>query len=214
MANIFDKALNRWRALTTDDLPGGGGGGGGDASAANQTTQITLETAIRDRLPVAGTASEATLNSLLTMETTTAGRIGGTDEAAPGTDTASSGLNGRLQRIAQRLSTLIGLFPGPLARTSMLSAVTTTQSGNAVADNGRPPSFSANVSGTGAVSATIRIEARNTANGVWLTLATITLSGTTTAADGFASLTRYMEYRAVLSAISGTGAAVTVTMGS
>lgn len=29
----------------------GGGGGGGDASAANQSTQIALETAIRDRLP-------------------------------------------------------------------------------------------------------------------------------------------------------------------
>lgn len=33
--------------------------------------------------------------------------IGAVDETAPTTDTASSGLNGRLQRIAQRLSTLI-----------------------------------------------------------------------------------------------------------
>ncbi len=40
---------------------GGGGGGGGDASAANQATQIGLETAIRDRLPAAGAASQATL---------------------------------------------------------------------------------------------------------------------------------------------------------
>lgn len=192
MANIFDKTLNRWRALTTDDLPGTGGGGGG-------TT---------------GGATEATLNSLLTMQTTTAGRIGATDEAPPATDTGSAGVNGMLKRIAQRLSTLIGLFPGPLARTTMLSAVTTTQSGNAVADNGRPPSFSVNISGTGAVSATVRIEGRNTANGVWFTLATVTLSGTTSAADGFACMTRYMEYRAVLAAISGTSAAVTVTMGS
>lgn len=99
MANIFDKALNRWRALTTDDLPGAGGGGGGDASAANQATQITLETAIRDRLPVGGTASEATLNSLLTMETTTAARIGATDEVAAASDTASTGLNGLIRRL-------------------------------------------------------------------------------------------------------------------
>lgn len=34
--------------------------------------------------------------------------IGGLTETAPATDTASSGLNGRLQRIAQRLTTLIG----------------------------------------------------------------------------------------------------------
>jgi hypothetical protein len=33
--------------------------------------------------------------------------IGAVTETAPATDTASSGLNGRLQRIAQRLSTLI-----------------------------------------------------------------------------------------------------------
>lgn len=38
---------------------GGGGGGGGDASAANQTTQIGLETAIRDRLINGGPATGA-----------------------------------------------------------------------------------------------------------------------------------------------------------
>lgn len=40
--------------------------------------------------------------------------IGPTNETAPGTDTAASGLNGRLQRIAQRLTTLIGLLPAAL----------------------------------------------------------------------------------------------------
>lgn len=34
-------------------VSGTSGGGTGDASAANQTTQITLETAIRDRMPAA-----------------------------------------------------------------------------------------------------------------------------------------------------------------
>lgn len=36
--------------------------------------------------------------------------IGSLTEAAPATDTASSGLNGRLQRIAQRLTSLIALL--------------------------------------------------------------------------------------------------------
>ena len=40
--------------------------------------------------------------------------IGPLTETAPATDTASSGLNGRLQRIAQRLSSLIALFPTAL----------------------------------------------------------------------------------------------------
>lgn len=102
---------------------------------------------------------------------------------------------------------------GALSRVVLLSAVTTTGAGSAYADSGRAPSFDATVAGTGTVSATVVIRGRNTASGGWVTLGTITLSGTTSATDGFASLTRYMEYSANVTAISGTGAAVTVTMG-
>lgn len=40
--------------------------------------------------------------------------IGSKTETAPATDTASSGLNGRLQRIAQRLTSIIALLPTAL----------------------------------------------------------------------------------------------------
>jgi len=40
--------------------------------------------------------------------------FGAVDETAPSTDTASSGLNGRLQRIAQRITSLIALLPAAL----------------------------------------------------------------------------------------------------
>lgn len=40
--------------------------------------------------------------------------LGAVAEAAPGTDTASSGLNGRLQRIAQRITSLLGVLPAAL----------------------------------------------------------------------------------------------------
>lgn len=99
-------------------------------------------------------------------------------------------------------------------RTTLLAAATATGAGNPATDSGGAPSFSASVVGTGAVSATVVIEARNAAGGVWFTLATITLSGTASAADGFGSLVKYMEYRANLTAVSGNGAVVTVTMGS
>ena len=42
-----------WRPATAADFAGTGPGAGGDASAANQATQITRETEIRDRLPTA-----------------------------------------------------------------------------------------------------------------------------------------------------------------
>lgn len=108
----------------------------------------------------------------------------------------------------------LSIVAATLTRTAMLSAATATGAGSAVADAGGAPSFSAEVSGTGSVAATVLIQARNAASGQWLTLGTITLSGTTAATDGFASLARYMEYLANLTAVSGTGAAVTVTMGS
>src|SRR4051794_24751404 len=41
-------------------------------------------------------------------------RLGALPETEPASDTASSGLNGRLQRIAQRLASLIALLPTAL----------------------------------------------------------------------------------------------------
>lgn len=45
-------------------------------------------------------------------------KTGSLTETAPGTDTASSGLNGRLQRIAQRLTTLLAVFPATIDTNS------------------------------------------------------------------------------------------------
>lgn len=44
--------------------------------------------------------------------------IGATNETAPGSDTATAGLSGRLQRIAQRLTSLLALFPSTLGQTT------------------------------------------------------------------------------------------------
>lgn len=51
-----------------------------------------------------GASTEATLDA----------RTGSLTETAPASDTASSGLNGRLQRVAQRLTSLIALLPTAL----------------------------------------------------------------------------------------------------
>lgn len=126
----------------------GSGGGSGDASAANQTSQITQETAINTVLGVKtdakNTATDATsvsavsiwkqisasmqslVSSVVTLGATTASAsvpvavatddtmIGSKTETAPTTDTASSGLNGRLQRVAQRITSMIALLPSAL----------------------------------------------------------------------------------------------------
>ncbi|MCB8942535.1 MAG: hypothetical protein H6658_02045 [Ardenticatenaceae bacterium] len=53
-------------------------------------------------------------------------RLGAVTETAPGTDTASSGLNGRLQRIAQRLTSLIALLPTSLGQKTKANSLAVT----------------------------------------------------------------------------------------
>lgn len=60
-----------------------------------------------------GTGADST-GALVTFTTEGKASVGALTETAPATDTASSGLNGRLQRIAQRITSLIGLLPTAL----------------------------------------------------------------------------------------------------
>jgi len=99
-----------------------------------------------------------------------------------------------------------------MQRVEILAAATTTQAGPGFEDTGLTPSFSADLTGTGAVSATVLIQVRNNSIGVWVTYGTLTMSGTASAGDAIGGLARYAQYRANLTAISGTGATVTVTM--
>lgn len=66
-----------------------------------------------------GAATELTLATLLT-ESNFNGRVGATTETAPVTDTGTSGLNGRLQRIAERITTLINTLPNALSASGNL----------------------------------------------------------------------------------------------
>lgn len=74
--------------------------------------------------------------------------------------------------------------------------------------------FQATLTGTGALTATVVIEVSNDGVG-WLSDATSTLSlsGTNLASGGFSSSASWGYVRANVTAISGTGAKVTVTVG-
>ena len=71
----------------------------------------------------------------------------------------------------------------------------------------------ATVSGTGTVTATVAVEVSND-NTNFVTLGTITLSGTTSATDGFAFAAPWVYIRSNCTAISGTNAALSVVMGA
>lgn len=105
-----------------------------------------------------------------------------------------------------------------MARTAqpletLLNAVTSTATGDSVQSSLEKArrTFQATVSGTGAVSATVVVQVSND-NSNFLDLGTITLSGTTSASDGFVSEAPWVFVRGKVTAISGTGAAATLLM--
>lgn len=78
-------------------------------------------------LPVTGTFEAAAGGATEAKQDAAAILVGAVTETAPATDTASSGLNGRLQRIAQRITSLIALVPASLgAKTAAASFSVTT----------------------------------------------------------------------------------------
>lgn len=73
--------------------------------------------------------------------------------------------------------------------------------------------FGSTASGSGA--ATILIEVQNSENSDWHTLCTFTLTlGTSVAGDGAVSNAAWRYVRARVTALSGTGASVSVNMGT
>jgi len=97
-----------------------------------------------------------------------------------------------------------------LKLSTLLKAATASVVGNIAGPaNSGFKTFQASVTGTGAVTATLKIQVSNNPTLMgWLDLATITLSGTTTATDGFASEASWLFWRANLTAVTGTGASV------
>jgi hypothetical protein len=98
--------------------------------------------------------------------------------------------------------------------TTLLSAATATGAGGAIQINDGNRTFQAVGSTTnGAGAATVKIQVSNDAAN-WIDLATISLTlGTTATTDGFASSASWGHVRANVTAISGTGASVSVFMG-
>lgn len=95
----------------------------------------------------------------------------------------------------------------------ILNAVTAIGAGDGYTGLSRTGrTYQASMTGSGAVSATVLVQVSND-NVNWMTLGTITLSGTGSATDGFAADNSWLYTRGNVTAISGTSAAVTLCMG-
>lgn len=105
---------------------------GGKVPVDTGLIQALTDTQLRaTAVPVTANAGANLNTSALALETTqTAGNVltGSVTETAPASDTASSGLNGRLQRVAQRLTSLITLLPTSLGSKADAASLAVTQS--------------------------------------------------------------------------------------
>lgn len=110
---------------------------------------------------VSGTVSLPTGASTLAEQQTQTTAIGSLTETAPATDTASSGLNGRLQRIAQRLTSLIALFPSSIGTKTSAASLSVVLASDQAAIGVTPGTSSGTITstlktvGTSAVRATV-----------------------------------------------------------
>lgn len=94
----------------------------GSVSVSNFPSSVEVSNDVGNAIPVDVTDAFALDATLATTNT----ELGGLTEAAPGTDTASSGLNGRLQRVAQRLTSLIALFPTSIGQKTKAGSLSVT----------------------------------------------------------------------------------------
>ena len=104
-------------AKTVADVPAGGG-----VEAA--ALRVTLASDSTGVVSVDDNGGSLTVDGTVAISTNA--ELGIVTETAPGTDTASSGLNGRLQRIAQRLTSLIALLPAALGQTTKAGSLSVT----------------------------------------------------------------------------------------
>ena len=122
--------------------------------AALDTTLAAMSAKLPSALGAA--LSAASLPVVLATDGVT---IGAVTETAPATDTASSGLNGRLQRIAQRLTSLIALLPAALGQGTMAQslkvAIASDQSALTVSEPGFSGGILQSVTTVGTTAATV-----------------------------------------------------------
>lgn len=102
-----------------------------------QATQPVSGTFWQATQPVSGTFWQATqpvsaASLPLPTGAATDTTLGALTETAPASDTASSGLNGRLQRIAQRLTSLIALLPASLGIKTSAASLSVAPSSDGV----------------------------------------------------------------------------------
>lgn len=109
----------------------------------------------------------------------------------------------------------ISIVGGDVKAQQLLNAVTATGAGTAINNPNVQKTYqAAGTTASGSGAATIKVEGSNDGAN-WDTIGTITLTlGTASTSDSFTSNDRYRKIRGNVSALSGTGASVNLSVGA
>jgi hypothetical protein len=187
-------------------------GGSGTVSANTQrvvlATDVALPTGTNSIGQVTANAGTNLNTSALALETTqltTNTRIGDLTETAPGTDTASSGLNGRLQRIAQRITSLLTATTDRTQKTQITNGsidVAATSVAPVLSDNGlvvrplpyEPQKYVAATNGFTLVATPTDIARIIGSNSKTIRVKRVVVSGRTTSGSPVAVVVKLIKY--------------------
>lgn len=171
---------------------------------------VALSTEDVALLPASLGSKAAAASFAVTGSTEDVARIGIVTETAPASDTASSGLNGRLQRIAQRITSLIALVPTSLgAKTAANSFAVTLATDDAII--GGTADAAATAGSTGSISAKLRAISRDLVANIVLAagsnLIGRAVADASAATGGIASTSRIVSAAASTNATSAKASA-------
>lgn len=188
----------------TNPLPtsggGGGGGGTGDASAANQTSQIAVETAIRDRLisggPEVGSGAVTAKTQRVTLATDGPGvanlsaiaastaaidaDLGSDGTGAPAFSGGATGVRGWLRRVSETLIALALQLPASLGVKTAAASLSVAFASDLAAVPVSSVGLVAPINGQNTLNAPGSVSAKIQGGGsYYLTLSTVTTLGAT-----------------------------------
>lgn len=144
------------RSIITGETTGGGGGYVN--VKVNPSGALTVDATVTGSVSVTNFPATQPISavslplpsgaSTLAEQQTQTTAIGSLTETAPATDTASSGLNGRLQRIAQRLTSLIALFPTSIGTKNSAGSLSVVLASDQATINTQPQTSSGTITQT------------------------------------------------------------------
>jgi hypothetical protein len=166
--NLLQRSLGRVLASSSGGTPVNFAAGTKTVDGYIGSTDVAIRLAVEAITSVGGGGGGGDASAANQVIANT--RVGDITETVPANDTASSGLNGRLQRIAQRLTSLIALLPASLGIKTAANSLSVAPASDALHVVAFQSAATTSISGTIAAGGTAQnaAAANSSRRGFWI----------------------------------------------